>query len=148
MPKTKDTRLYDVLGIKPDASAADIKKAYRKQAMKYHPDKNPDRSAEVEEKFKDISVWTHYHHNTTTTPPLSLHPSPPFLWGKEKEKKRKEKKREKLKRKKLKVAHFLFFLFPPSLQNKKNHFEKKSLPTRSCRTNKKRPFTTRAARLR
>ena len=51
----KETRLYDVLGVKPDASASDLKKAYRKQAMKYHPDKNPDRSEEVEEKFKDIS---------------------------------------------------------------------------------------------
>lgn len=49
----KETRLYDLLKVAPDSSAADIKKAYRKAAMKYHPDKNPDKS--TEEKFKDIS---------------------------------------------------------------------------------------------
>ncbi|MFD1063419.1 molecular chaperone DnaJ [Winogradskyella litorisediminis] len=42
---------YDILGISKDASAAEIKKAYRKTAMKYHPDKNPD-DKEAEEKFK------------------------------------------------------------------------------------------------
>lgn len=49
----KETRLYDLLKVPATASAADIKKAYRKAAMKYHPDKNPDKS--TEEKFKDIS---------------------------------------------------------------------------------------------
>ena len=45
---------YDVLGIQKNASADEIKKAYRKLAIKYHPDKNPgDKSAE--EKFKEIS---------------------------------------------------------------------------------------------
>ncbi len=45
---------YDVLEINREASASDIKKAYRKQAVKYHPDKNPDDS-EAEKKFKEIS---------------------------------------------------------------------------------------------
>ena len=47
--------LYDMLGVKKDASADDIRKAYRKLARKHHPDVNPgDKSAE--DKFKKIST--------------------------------------------------------------------------------------------
>ena len=45
---------YDVLGIHQNASEAEIKKAYRKLAVKYHPDKNQGNK-EAEEKFKEIS---------------------------------------------------------------------------------------------
>lgn len=45
---------YSVLGVDKKAGADEIKKAYRKLAVKYHPDKNPDNK-EAEEKFKSIS---------------------------------------------------------------------------------------------
>jgi curved DNA-binding protein len=44
---------YDILGVKPEASEAEIKAAYRKLARQYHPDKNKDAGAE--EKFKAIN---------------------------------------------------------------------------------------------
>lgn len=45
---------YELLGVQRNASDEDIKKAYRKQAMKYHPDRNPGDKVS-EEKFKEVS---------------------------------------------------------------------------------------------
>ncbi|OAC99074.1 hypothetical protein MUCCIDRAFT_126044, partial [Mucor lusitanicus CBS 277.49] len=46
-----ETRYYEILEVETDASDHEIKRAYRKLAMKYHPDKNPDEG----ERFKEIS---------------------------------------------------------------------------------------------
>ena len=53
-----DTEYYDILGLKPNAPPDDIKKAYRKLVLQYHPDKNHGNN-DTNEMFKKIS---HAYH--------------------------------------------------------------------------------------
>ncbi len=46
---------YEILGVSRDASQEEIKRRFRELALKYHPDRNPDRRKWAEEKFKEIS---------------------------------------------------------------------------------------------
>src|SRR3989337_1665489 len=46
---------YDVLGVSKGVSADEIKKAYRKQALEWHPDKHKDNKEAAEKRFKEIN---------------------------------------------------------------------------------------------
>jgi len=50
-----NTKYYELLSIDKNATEKEIKKAYKKSALKYHPDRNPDNKEESEKKFKEIS---------------------------------------------------------------------------------------------
>ena len=53
MSEKKD--YYEILGVDKNADDAELKKAFRKMAKKYHPDANPDNKAEAEAKFKEVN---------------------------------------------------------------------------------------------
>jgi preprotein translocase subunit Sec63 len=51
----KETEYYDLIGVKPDASEEEIKKAYKLTAKKEHPDKHPNNREEATKKFQKIN---------------------------------------------------------------------------------------------
>lgn len=53
MAESKD--YYEILGVSKGASEEEIKKSFRKMALKYHPDRNPDNKAEAEKNFKKVA---------------------------------------------------------------------------------------------
>lgn len=56
MPASKsDMSYYEILGVERSSTERDVKKAYRRLALKWHPDKNPNNKEEAERKFKEIS---------------------------------------------------------------------------------------------
>ena len=57
---------YDVLGVSKSASDSELKKAFKKLAMKYHPDRNPDDDSAAE-KFKEAAEAVSYTHLTLPT---------------------------------------------------------------------------------
>ena len=55
MPKN----LYEILGLSHSATSEEVKRAYRKEAIKWHPDKNLDNKLEAEARFKEIAEAYH-----------------------------------------------------------------------------------------
>lgn len=75
---------YKLLQVDKSATDDDLKKAYRKLAMKWHPDKNPTNKKEAETKFKQISEAYEVGHSLSSFTSLDLMPIVIFasgFWG-------------------------------------------------------------------
>ncbi len=55
MPSTSKRDYYEILGVTHEATSEQIKSAYRKAALKFHPDRNPENKADAEHKFREAS---------------------------------------------------------------------------------------------
>jgi molecular chaperone DnaJ len=83
MPPTNRRDYYEVLGVRRDAGPDEIKSAYRKTALRWHPDRNPENKHEAEERFKEATeaysvlsdsqkraMYDRYGHAATTGVPF------------------------------------------------------------------------------
>ena len=66
---------YEVLGVARDADEASLKKAYRKLAVRHHPDKNPGNTEEAERRFKEIAESYAVRDHSNTHLPVVLQSS-------------------------------------------------------------------------
>src|SRR5919108_1174820 len=55
MSKANQRDFYEVLGVSRTATLEEVKSAYRKAALKWHPDRNPENKTEAEEKFRECT---------------------------------------------------------------------------------------------
>ena len=71
-----DGDYYDLLGIKRNATESEVNKAYKKLAVKYHPDKNPGDKELAEENFKKVSEAYEVWPDESERAPASCAPLP------------------------------------------------------------------------